>query len=79
MKPDPVKVQAIAQMPTQHEKSAVYYLLRMINFLGSHIPNLALITALLRDLVKADVHFHWSFEAWNTIKSILATEPIPVL
>ena len=71
MKPDPSKVQTIAQMPTQHDKLAVHCLLGMINFLGPHIPNFAAVSAPLRELIKADVHFEWSFEAekaWKDIK-----------
>ena len=57
MKPDPAKVKAIAEMPTPHDKAAVRRLLGMINFLAAHIPNMASITAPLRNLVQADVHF----------------------
>jgi len=79
MKPNPSKVQAIAQIPTPHDKSAVHHLLGMINFLGPHIPNLAAVSTLLRELVKADVHFEWNFEAekaWKDIKTIMATEKL---
>jgi len=79
IKPDPSKFQAIAQMPTPHDKSAVRHLLGMINFLGPHIPNLAAVSAPLRELVKADVHFEWNFEAekaWKDIKTIMATKQL---
>ena len=51
----------------------------MINFLGPHIPNLAAVSAPLRELVKTDVHFQWSItaeKAWNAIKAILASEQV---
>ena len=57
MKLDPAKVKAVAEMPTPHDKAAVRRLLGMINFLAAHIPNMASITAPLRNLVQADVHF----------------------
>ena len=71
MKPDPTKVKAIAEMPMPCDKPAVLRLLGMINFLAPHIPNMATITAPLRDLIKTEVHFQWGPEAdkaWKQIK-----------
>ena len=65
MKPDPAKVKAISEMPTLHDKAAVRRLLGMINFLAAHILNMASITAPLRSLVRADVHFEWDHSAAN--------------
>ena len=65
MKPDPAKVKAILEMLTPHDKVAVCRLLGMINFLAAHIPNMASITAPLRSLVRADVHFEWDHLAAN--------------
>ena len=79
MKPDPAKVNAITEMPVPEDKAAVRRLLGMINFLASHIPNMATITALLRELIRADVHFEWTSpaeNALNQIKDILSTEPV---
>ena len=79
LKPDPAKVKAISEMPTSHDKAAVRCLLGMINFLAAHIPNMASITAPLRNLVRANVHFEWDHSAANAlsqIKNILSTEPV---
>ena len=79
MKPDPAKVKAIAEMPMLHNKAAVRRLLGMINFLAAHILNMVSITAPLRNLVQADVHFEWDHSAANAlsqIKTILSTEPV---
>ena len=79
MKPDPAQVKAISEMPTPHDKAAVRRLLGMINFLAAYIPNMASITAPLRSLVRADVHFEWDHLAANAlsqIKNILSTKPV---
>lgn len=79
MKPDPAKVTAVTNMPTPCDEQAVRRLLGMINFLAPHIPNMANITAPLRDLVKDNIHFQWGPEAdsaWKQIKDILSTNPI---
>ena len=79
VKPDPAKIAAISNMPIPNDKSAVWRLLGMVNFLANHIPNVSSITAPLRDLVKNDVHFQWGPEqdkALNQIKSLLSDPPI---
>ena len=79
VKPDPAKIVAISNMPTPTDKSAVRHLLGMVNFLANHIPNVASITAPLRDLVKADVHFQWGPEqdkALKQVKDLLSNPPI---
>jgi len=45
IKPDPAKVSAIVNMPVPTDKAALWRLLGMVNFLASHIPNLATIMA----------------------------------
>ena len=51
----------------------------MINFLAPHIPNMSIITAPLRSLLKSDVHFSWGPEqsaAMATVKQVLSTAPV---
>ena len=45
IKPDPVKVNAITNMPILTDKAVVRPLLGMVNFLANHIPNMSTITA----------------------------------
>ena len=78
VKPDPAKILAISNMPTPVDRSAVRRLLGMVNFLANHVPNVSSITAPLRDLVKADVHFQWGPDqdkALSQIKSLLSDPP----
>ena len=51
MKPDPAKVTAIVEMPVPEDKAAVRRLLGMINYLASHIPNMASITTPLHVII----------------------------
>ena len=79
MKPDPAKLKAIAEMTTPTDKAGIRRLLGMINFLAPHIPNMSIITAPLRSLLKSDVHFSWDPEqtaAMTTVKQMLTTAPV---
>ena len=79
MKPDPMEVKAISEMPKPSDKASVRRLLGMINFLAPHIPDMAKILAPLRELIKTDVHFQWNLAAENAltfIKNILSTQPV---
>ena len=49
-----------------------------INFLASHIPNMSITTAPLRDLLKTDEHFQWDLlheAALTKIKEVLFSAP----
>jgi len=51
----------------------------MINFFTSHIPDMSTATALLRDLLKTDVHFEWNSQheaALSKIKQMVSTAPV---
>ena len=79
MKPDPAKLKAIAEMTTPTDKAGIRRLLDMINFLAPHIPNMSIITAPLRSLLKSDVHFSCGPEqtaAMTTVKQMLTTAPV---
>ena len=79
MKPDPDKVRAIMDISTPTEKADVRRLLGMINFLASHIPNMSITTAPLRDLLKTDGHFQWNLQhkaALTKIKEMLSSAPV---
>ena len=79
IKPDPMKVNAIAEMTSPVDKAGVRRLLGMINFLAAHIPNLSTITAPLRSLLKSDTLFTWGPEqasALTKVKEVLSTAPV---
>jgi len=71
----PKKIEAILNMPTPQDKTALQRLLGMIRYLAQFIPNESSITAPLRSLLKKDSHWHWSHEhskAMQDIKQAIA-------
>ena len=75
MRPDPRKVEAIANMPRPGDRQGVMRLLGMIKYLAQYIPNESSITALLRSLLKQDVEWSWQPEhdvAMQLVRETLA-------
>ena len=82
VEPDEAKVKAINKMEAQTDKNSVERLLGTVNYLGKFIPNLATLTKPIRELLKKEVEFQWSFEqqkAFQNIKDTLAMDEGPVL
>ena len=59
LKPDPTKLAAITQMEPPNYKAELATILEMVNYLSRFAPNLAAITAPMRDLMKKDSEFVW--------------------
>lgn len=59
VKPDPEKVDAINRMQAPTCKTELVTTLGMVNYLCRFMPNLANVTAPMRELVKQDVEFIW--------------------
>ena len=79
MKPDEIKVKAIADMPTPECKQDVQRLIGMLNYLSPYIPDMSTETSPIRSLLKNDVPFQWQPEhtnALNRIKAILTSDPV---
>nr|XP_015833782.1 PREDICTED: uncharacterized protein K02A2.6-like [Tribolium castaneum] len=78
IKPDDDKVCAIREMSEPKCKEEVKRFLGMINFLSSFIPNVAIINAPLRELLKQNVEWHWTHrhtEVFNKLKELLSKQP----
>ena len=78
LKPDPEKIRAINEMPTPEDKSSLLRFLGMIQYLAKFIPNLSMIAAPLRQILKKDVLWHWEKkheEAITKLKQIIVKEP----
>ena len=78
VQPDPEKTKAIRDMPPPQDKKGVERLLGTVNYLAKFIPNMSTVTKPIRDVLKADISFHWDTEqkeAFALIKKILSTEP----
>ena len=80
LKPDPNKVQGIAEMPTPSSKQDVKRLLGMVNYLQKFASNLSEITAQMRDLLKDGNQFQWDEQvqgrSFKQVKEILSAAPL---
>ena len=69
-------------MEAPTDKKGVERLLGTVNYLGKFIPNLATLTKPIRELLKKEVEFQWSFEqqkAFQNIEDTLTMDEGPVL
>ncbi|CAB4013811.1 Hypothetical predicted protein [Paramuricea clavata] len=76
---DESKIKAIQDMPTPSSKKEIERLLGIVNYLAKCVPNLATITAPIRELLKKDIEFYWSHEqtkAFDEVKEILTQQPV---
>ncbi|XP_064483004.1 uncharacterized protein K02A2.6-like [Ornithodoros turicata] len=77
--PDPEKVRAIEALPLPKDKPELLRFLGMVTFLTKFIPNFSTKTSRLRELLKADVPWHWTeqhTEDFNVLKRTLMTAPV---
>ena len=58
LKPDPSKVRAVEEIPSQEDKLALLRFLGMVNYISKFIPNLSDLTQPLRELLYKDVEWH---------------------
>ena len=76
LKPDPTKLAAITQMEPPNNKAELATILGMVNYLSRFIPNLAAITAPMRDLMKKDSEFVWDAQqdcAFKQMKEVITS------
>ena len=79
LKIDDKKLSAIRQMDVPKDRSELETILGMVTYLTRFAPNLATLTAPLRNLLKKDVEFVWNEshdEAFQKIKEILTDSPV---
>ena len=62
LEPDPDKIAAIVDMTPPTNAQELQSFLGMVNYLSRYTPDLATITAPLRDLTKKDIIFVWGPE-----------------
>ena len=70
IKPDPIHVRAINQMPVPKNKSELHTYLRMMNYLRDFIENMVEHTAPLHDLLRNDVNFDWTVQHEECFKAL---------
>ena len=79
LKPDPIKIEAIARMPRPDDKRAVQRLLGCVNYLSRFMPQLSKVSEPLRKLTEKNVMFTWDSsqeEAFQAIKSMISSAPL---
>ena len=79
LKPDPIKIDAIASMPRPDDKRAVQRLLECVNYLSRFMPQLTKVSEPLRELTEKNVMFTWDSsqeEAFQAIKSMIRSAPL---
>ena len=79
VKPDPLKVEAITNMPRPNDAKGVLRLLGSVNYLSKFLPNLSAVVAPIRKLTYKDVPFHWESqqeEAFKTVLNLISDTPV---
>ena len=79
LKPDPMKVNAIANMPRPDGKKAVQHLLGSVSYLARIMPKLSEVSEPPRKLTEKNVMSMWESqqeEAFQTIKHMITTAPV---
>ena len=77
--PDKEKIRAISEMPPPEDKKGVERLLGVISYVGKFIPNMSTVTHPIRELLRKDVQFNWSWEqsdAFQKVKKLLSEAPV---
>ena len=79
LRPDPMKVEAIASMPQPDDKKAVQRLLGCVNYLSRFMPTISEVSEPLRKLTEKNAMFVWESqqeEAFQTIKNMISSTPV---
>ena len=79
LRPDPMKVKAIEDLPQPSDKKAVERLLGFVKYLARFLPNLAEVVAPLRKLTEKDVPFFWESQqqaAFDQVKQLVTSAPV---
>lgn len=79
VKPDKNKVEAIVKMKKPQNKKDVQRFLGMLNFLHNFLPNLSIVAAPLRELIRNNICFVWSRkqqESFDKLKALLSNTPV---
>lgn len=73
IKPDPERLMAIDQMGPPNNKKDLQTFMGVLNFLRAFIPNVAEITAPLRELLRKNVIYKWTEKHTHTFNEIKKT------
>ena len=79
LRPDPIKVKAINDMPKPTNKKGVERILGFVNYLSRYLPKLAEVVAPLRQLTEKAIPFYWETQqekAFKEMKMLVTTAPV---
>ena len=80
MKPDPVKVEAILNMPPPTDKQGLRRIIGRVNYLQKFAPGLSEPTTPIIILLKDDAEFVWKEtvhgECFKRVKAVMASAPV---
>lgn len=79
VKPDPMKVKAILDIPTPTNKKELHTFLGLATYLGKFLPSLSDVCAPLRRILKQDADFTWDEDAeaaFQKLKHLAISTPV---
>ncbi|XP_053403234.1 uncharacterized protein K02A2.6-like [Mercenaria mercenaria] len=79
LKPDPSKIEAIANLEVPKTRRELENILGMANYMQKFAPNLAEVTSPMRALLKKDVEFLWDVpqtQSFDKMKDIITHSPV---
>lgn len=77
--PDPERVKALLALENPKDKNELQRLMGLFNYLRAFIPDMASITAPLREMLKKDIKFQWldcHTNVLNKLKNLIGTAPV---
>ena len=79
LKPDPLKIQGLRDMPPPTDRQGVMRFLGMVNYLAKFLPDISDVTAPIRALVRTENEFRWTCDhdrVFSHIKEMLQNAPV---
>ena len=82
LKPDPEKIRAVQEMQPPQNTKELKTFLGFMQYIAKFIPNMASVSAPLRELLEKQVEWHWDHEqeaSFQKLKQMASSTPIPWL
>ena len=79
LKPDPEKIRAVQEMQRPQNLKELRTFLGFMQYLAKFMPNMANVSAPLRQLLEKNIEWHWDKEqeeSFNTLKSMASCTPV---
>ena len=79
LKPDPEKIRAVQEMKPPQNTKELKTFLGFIQYLGKFMPNMATVSAPLRELLEKNIAWHWDQEqeaSFERLKQMASSTPV---